>query len=106
LILGANIGILVSVLIGNVAGTVISIVSEKSDKARTAIELVTMIKEFEDLETRVSGDACKGLKCDEKEHLQMIRKAQRSLREFINASPPEQPQLPAPDVVGIETFSF
>lgn len=106
LILGANIGILVSVLIGNVAGTVISVVSEKSDKARTAIELVTMIKEFEDLKARVSDDACKGLNCDEKEHLDMIRKAQDSLREFINASPPKQSQVSAPDVVGIETFSF
>lgn len=109
LILGANIGILVSVLIGNVAGTVISVISEKSDKARTAIELVTMIKEFEDLKTRVSGDACKGLNCDEKEHLDMIHKAQDSLRKFINAPVVTGVDESAPDAefsTAIETFSF
>lgn len=84
LILGANIGILVSVLIGNVAGTVISVVSEKSDKARTAIELVTMIKEFNELVKRENvEDPCKGLTCEEKDHLAMIRNAQTHLQKFL-----------------------
>ena len=77
LILGANIGILISVLIGNIIGTVVSVISEKADKARTAIELVTMVKEYNMLKKKTS------MTTDERSHLTMIRKAQASLNELL-----------------------
>ena len=83
LILGANIGILCAVLIGNVAGTVWSISNEHPDKTRTAHGLRAMIKEYDALNSRVGQSGCQKLSCEEEKHLKDIKAAKSELQQFL-----------------------
>ena len=49
LILGSNLGILLAVLIGNMAGTLYAYTRQPADKHRTSEELSDMIKKFMEL---------------------------------------------------------
>lgn len=81
LILGGNLGILVCVLIGNLAGTYLSLREEKADKARTAIQLTTMIKQYNDLVATQSNGRC--LTDEDRSHLQSLEETKALLRSFI-----------------------
>jgi hypothetical protein len=95
LILGANLGILGSVLIGNLLGTWLSVSLQKQDKARTAISLKTMLNEYNQLENikqngrpaqnstrRISRNNTK-LTNEEKEHLETLKETRKLLKDFI-----------------------
>lgn len=107
LILGANIGVLISVLIGNIIGTVVSVLSEKADKARTAIEIVTMIKEYKSLDGKDKAERTN----DEKNHLEMIEKAREELNMFLSINNDVKIQENITSVVSpvedtIDSFTF
>ena len=78
LILGGNLGILSCVLVGNLAGTYLSLREEKADKARTAIQLTTMIKQYNDL---VTNGRC--LTDEDRSHLQSLEETKALLRSFM-----------------------
>ena len=95
LILGANLGILASVLVGNLLGTWLSVSLQKQDKARTAISLKTMVHEYNQLldikkngrpstnsGTRISRSGLK-LTAEEKEHMETLNETRSLLRDFI-----------------------
>lgn len=94
LILGANLGILASVLIGNLLGTWLSVSLQKQDKARTAMSLKTMVHEYDELikiqnSGGVGTDSLErrrrrvGLNKEEREHLKTLNDTRRKLKEFI-----------------------
>lgn len=78
LILGANLGILGAVLLGNVLGTWLSVSLQKQDKARTATTLKTMIDEYYELRAKNM------ITMDEKKHLERLEEMKYLLRNFIN----------------------
>jgi hypothetical protein len=78
LILGANLGILGSVLLGNVLGTWLSVSLQKQDKARTATTLKTMIDEYYELRAKNM------ITMEEKKHLERLEEMKFLLRNFIN----------------------
>ena len=78
LILGSNLGILLSVLIGNLLGTYLSIAWQKADKARTAQLLKTMVDEYNELEKRAGY-----LTGEERIHLKNLKETQGALYNFL-----------------------
>tara|TARA_A100001015_G_C14846418_1_gene654643 strand:- start:277 stop:810 length:534 start_codon:yes stop_codon:yes gene_type:complete len=84
LILGANLGILASVLIGNLVGVYISFSRQKQDKARTSIELKTMVEEYEDIFTskKLTPEQDK----QEQEHKKQLEATRDALRRFLQLS--------------------
>lgn len=78
LILGSNLGILLSVLVGNLLGTYLSIAWQKSDKARTAQLLKTMVDEYNELNNRVGY-----LTAEEQKHLKNLKETQGALYNFL-----------------------
>jgi len=95
LILGANLGILTSVLVGNLMGTWLSISLQKQDKARMALSIKTMIDEYNQLiDIKQNGRSAPNssgrvrrseskLTVDEKEHLETLKATKELLREFV-----------------------
>ena len=94
LILGANLGILASVLIGNLLGTWLSVSLQKQDKTRTAMSLKTMVHEYEELidiqnNGRKDTDSSQrrrrsvGLSKDEKDHLKTLEQTRKKLKQFL-----------------------
>lgn len=77
LILGANLGILSAVLVGNLMGTWLSVSLQKQDRARTAISLKTMVDEYNNLIDK------KMITLEEKEHLKTLMDTKALLRDFI-----------------------
>ena len=78
LILGANLGILGAVLLGNVLGTWLSVSLQKQDKARTATTLKTMIDEYYELRAKNM------ITMEEKKHLERLEEMKFLMRNFIN----------------------
>lgn len=78
LILGANLGILGAVLLGNVLGTWLSVSLQKQDKARTATTLKTMIDEYYQLRSKNM------ITMEEKRHLERLEEMKFLMRNFIN----------------------
>lgn len=81
LILGGNLGILVCVLIGNMAGKYLSLRQEKADKERTAIQLTTMVKQYNKLVAKRSNGTC--FTDNDKGHLQSLEETKALLRSFM-----------------------
>lgn len=79
LILGSNLGVLISILVGNMIGTYLSMSWQKADKARLGTQLVTMVKEYNKLYSR------KGvLDQEQRKQLERLESARKMLNEFIS----------------------
>ena len=78
MILGANLGILGAVLLGNVLGTWLSVSLQKQDKARTATTLKTMIDEYYELRAKNM------ITMEEKKHLERLEEMKFLMRNLIN----------------------
>jgi len=81
LILGGNLGILGCVLIGTLLGTYLSMKEEKADKARTAIQLTTMVKQYREIDARRNQFP---LTPDDQKHWEQLVEAKRLLKEYLN----------------------
>lgn len=99
LILGGNLGILGCVLIGNLLGTYLSMKREKADKARTAVGLTTMIKEYNALVEKTPRSE------EDVEHLRRLEETKSLLNAFLKTDVLLVQKQPPP-VTNTNTFSF
>lgn len=99
LILGANLGVLCAVLIGNLLGTWLSVAHQSMDRSRTAMLIKTMVAEYDDLvqhKQHVQQFVVGGLKLDvvqpcqdtlteeQQQHLATLEETRTALREFLS----------------------
>jgi len=99
LILGANLGVLCAVLIGNILGTWLSVTHQSMDRSRTAMLVKTMVAEYDDLVKRqrhvrqlvVGGlrlgvvQSCQGALTEEQQqHLAILEETRTALRNFVS----------------------
>lgn len=79
LILGSNLGILASILVGNMIGTYLSMSWQKADKTRLGTQLITMVHEYKDLLSRRGI-----LSPPERLHLKRLETSRELLSEFVS----------------------
>ena len=79
LILGANLGILGAVLVGNLLGTWLSVALQKQDRARTATLLKTMVDDYDHLKKLKMWNE------EEHGHIKRLEITKRKLRDFLDS---------------------
>ena len=79
LILGSNLGILGSILVGNMIGTYLSMSWQKADKTRLGTQLITMVHEYKELLSRRGI-----LSPEERIYLKRLETSRELLSEFVS----------------------
>ena len=80
LILGSNLGVLLSVLAGNLLGTWYAYAFQAADKHRTSEELLNMVKKYQQLKTKASRGY---LVHEESDMLNKLNETKQVLKEFV-----------------------
>ena len=83
LILGANLGILSAVLVGNLIGTWLSVSMQKQDKSRTSIELKTMIDDYNYLKNNEKLYGPDSLSEEDVKHMVNIEDTRSAMQRFL-----------------------
>ena len=90
LIVGANLGILLAILIGNVSGVYYSMTNQKKDvKSRLEPEMLHMLSDYKTIEDELASKVT--LSEEEQTELADLRQLKKELGNFLNhTSPPQQ----------------
>lgn len=87
LIVGANLGILLAILIGNVTGVYYSMTNQKKDaKTRLEPEMLHMLSDYKNIEGELAGK----IKLTEEEETELadLRRLKKELSNFLNHKSP------------------